>query len=96
MNLTTELPEDDYFRKMISEYFAAAPIDHGEWFDDGRRWCGMCNHPRFMCEPIEGMKYADKTCRSCSCLWPEFVSMVADDIENDEDFSEFFDEVLLN
>jgi len=88
--LTTDL------KTMLLKEFAESDISHGEWFDDDRRWCSVCQAPRFMCEPVENNMWADKTCSECTCLWPEFVEMVVYNLAYDEEFSEDLPDIILN
>lgn len=36
-------------RQEIIDFFSNMEVIHGTVFDDGRRWCGLCLAPRFMC-----------------------------------------------
>ena len=87
---------DDDFRKMLVDAFAKSEISHGEWFDDCRRWCCICQSARFMCEPVDDNVWAEKTCPECSGLWPEYVDMVVYNLINDEDFSDEIPKITIN
>jgi hypothetical protein len=83
-------------RNILAQLFAEEPIQHGQFFDDGRRWCGICMHPKLICEPSENDFWQEKTCSDCTCLWPEYVHMVVHDLMSDDDLPDDFDEITIN
>ena len=87
---------DDDLRKVLAKEFIESDIIHGQWFDDGRRWCCVCQATRFMCEPVEKDVWADKTCPECTGLWPEFVEMVINNLIDDDDLGSDITDVMLN
>ena len=61
-------------------------IKHGIVFDDGRRWCGVCQKPKRTCTSTDSQSlWANKCCPKCFSLWPEYLEEYAnsDDYEND-------------
>lgn len=56
------------------ELFDSA-IDHGQVFDDRRRWCSVCERAVVPEVPMatEGNPFHGKTCPHCLALWPEHV-----------------------
>jgi len=87
---------DTDFKLMLAKEFIESDIVHGQWFDDGRRWCCICQTTRFMCEPVAGDVWADKTCPECTGLWPEFVEMVINNLIDDDEFDSTMTHITLN
>lgn len=58
---------------ILSELFAASHVHHGQVFDDGRRWCTGCMHPRPHKAVEKTTSWKDRCCPVCSALWPEYV-----------------------
>jgi len=79
---------DSQFRRELVDLFATMPINHGEIFDDGRRWCCVCESPRLMCAAVDGNMWADKTCSECTSLWPEYIEMVVNGLLTDDDIAD--------
>ena len=90
--MNTDLVELEEFIKNLLSKEPADPTDlkiiHGQLFDDNRRWCGLCQSARFICEPVESNQWADKMCSSCSSLWPEYVELALAAIADDEIFED--------
>lgn len=62
---------------------------HGAHFDDGRRWCVVCQTPKFTC--TTGSNYwQDKSCPKCQTIWPEheaeFQQAMIENLDSDEWF----------
>jgi hypothetical protein len=68
---TSDLISQD--RSEIIEMFDDLGIQHGEMFDDGRRWCGVCEHPRIAVHPVHAKTWTDKACKCCNAVWPEHI-----------------------
>jgi hypothetical protein len=75
-------------RNEIIAAFEQLPIEHGTVFDNGSRWCGICNTTRKMPAFSQTHPWADKTCLTCTAVWPEYVELLlayAMDHDNDLD-----------
>jgi len=73
-------------RSEIIEIFDDLGIQHGERFDDGRRWCGVCEHPRVAVNPVNAKTWTDKVCKCCNAVWPEYIEeFMAGIVEEDDD-----------
>ena len=66
---------DDFFDRELQEALLSGPTPHGATFDDRRRWCGRCACSVFPRAEDSRAPWADKTCPTCSSLWPEFVEL---------------------
>jgi len=77
-------------RKNIIQDFVDLPTPHGAQFDDGRRWCGKCMTPVLTCEAVVGNGWADKICKHCTAIWPEYADLyqlwVMMEHDEDDDF----------
>jgi hypothetical protein len=72
----------------LMEWFEESDVPHGTLFDNGHRWCGICNATRPMRSFSEKEPWADKTCLECSAVWPEYMQlMIAHVMEDDMDES---------
>lgn len=83
-------------RQELIEFFKEMEIMHGTVFDDGRRWCGLCLAPRFMCQPVEGNPWTERTCFQCKALWPEFMEIAAIEMMEDPDFQDGIGLAVIN
>ena len=74
-------------RADIIGLFDAIGVIHGEWFDDGRKWCGGCAAPTCV-DPVVNTIAAGKVCKECHSIWPEhveeFTEMLLDPDSDDE------------
>jgi len=65
-------------------------INHGQIFDDHRRWCICCQKPVKTLPFNYNDEWQHKTCPSCTSLWLEYEEEIrnlifdTDDIENSE------------
>lgn len=66
---------DEFFDRELQEALLSGPTPHGATFDDRRRWCGRCACSVFPRAADIRAPWADKTCPTCSSLWPEFVEL---------------------
>ena len=77
-------------RKDIIQDFVDLPTPHGAQFDDGRRWCGKCMTLVLTCEAVVGNGWADKICKHCTAIWPEYADLyqlwVMMEHDEDDDF----------
>ena len=77
-------------RTDIIQDFVDLPTPHGAQFDDGRRWCGKCMTPVLTCEAVVGNGWADKICKHCTAIWPEYADLyqlwVMMEHDEDDDF----------
>jgi hypothetical protein len=86
----------DDFKDQLIELFSQMDVPHGIRFDDGRRWCGICQHPRFSCTPGEAVTWTEKACPECSGLWPEYAMEFVHGMQTDEDFGDNFPNMVVN
>jgi len=86
----------DATRAALIELFLQTPMIHGELFDNGRRWCLVCQTAQLVCEPVSNDGWADKVCPDCTSLWPEYVDMVVNGLMNDDDFIDDVPQVIIN
>lgn len=70
MNTFDEIPEMGFLESWLNH-----PTPHGTTFDDRRRWCALCCRSVFPRAEDRRAPWADKTCPTCSSLWPEFVEL---------------------
>lgn len=77
-------------RTDIIKDFVDLPTPHGAQFDDGRKWCGKCMTPVLTCEAVVGNGWADKICKHCTAIWPEYADLyqlwVMMEHDEDDDF----------
>ena len=86
-------PYDD--RDTLIEMFNEIGIRHGETFDDGRRWCGVCEIPRFARPKEAIVTWMDKVCPDCHAVWPEHVEeCIAGIVDDDDELDEFSPHVI--
>lgn len=92
------LPElndfEDKHRHDIIEAFLNEPTIHGTKFDNGKRWCAVCESPY---TPISAAKIDPKSnvvswkarsCPCCNAIWPEYMYEFVYRMENDPEFHE--------
>lgn len=88
---------DDELKAQISEIFAEIPVDHGEFFDDGRRrWCGICRHPRIVQKESKSDPWKSRACPECSAIWPEHAVEFMSSAMSEEDFLDQFPQATIN
>ncbi len=80
----------------IVEMFENSPVPHGCFFDDGRRWCAGCEHPRRMEPSIHESHWTSKTCNVCMAIWPEFADEFVTEMLGDDDFIDQFPTITIN
>lgn len=83
-------------RSEIIEMFDDLGIQHGERFDDGRRWCGVCENPRLACITEAVSSWKDKVCGECHAVWPEHIEEFMAGIIEDNDELDKFTEYTIN
>lgn len=63
------------FEQLLEQVAVPAPedglADHGQWFDDGRRWCALCESPRWPNAACDTRRWQHMICHTCSAVWPE-------------------------
>lgn len=59
-------------------------IEHGQLFDDNRRWCKCCQRPTITAPPIDTDKWQHMICPVCTSLWPEYEEEILQSILSDE------------
>jgi hypothetical protein len=82
---------DDEARQMLIELFENMPTSHGQYFDNGKRWCAICESSQIVRKATEHNKFADKICCNCNCIWPEYQDMLGM-----FDAEDFCDEQMLD
>jgi len=80
----------------IADLFRESSIDHGEIFDDGRRWCDVCQHTKPICEQQEDKSWAGKMCQDCSTLWPEYAFAIAHGLITEDDFDDVEENITVH
>ena len=71
-------------------------INHGQFFDDGRRWCSGCQGPKRFLMPKNGSTWKEKACLECTALWPEYNEEFMQHLHDDEGFIDQFDMPAIN
>lgn len=87
---------DDGFKQQMIEMFEHIGVPHGIPFDDGRRWCEICQRPRLSCLPGTGKTWKEKSCLECSGLWPEYAMEFVHEMQTNEDFGDDFPDMVVN
>jgi hypothetical protein len=87
---------DNDFKQQMIDLFTDGDVPYGVPFDDGRRWCGICQHPRLSCAPGEAKTWKEKACMECSGVWPEYGSEFVYEMQTDEDFMDNFPDMVVN
>lgn len=91
---------DDEKRHDIMEAFLNDPTPHGAMFDNGKRWCGICesiqtpiiestSKDEFGIVPVS---WKARACPYCSGIWPEHMHEFAYRMHNDTEFHEMIHE----
>ena len=83
-------------REHIVEIFSSLDVQHGQFFDDGRRWCMMCKHPRGFSISHEHLSWKEKACLVCSAIWPEYIEEFIEEAIDQGEFDEEFPAISLN
>lgn len=82
---------------MQSEPLEEEPIiSHGQFFDDGRRWCSGCQAPRRFVMPRLESTWKEKACLECTALWPEYNEEFMQNLQDDDLFIDQFDMPAIN
>ena len=79
-----------YDKQDVIEFFNNMPTPHGVTFDNGKRWCGNCNHLQSFDKLACDDGWLNKACGFCHAIWPEFVE---DYLDMDEQEAESFVEI---
>ena len=72
--------DETEYRRLLCEWFAETDPDHGTEFDDGRRWCGGCEAPRWPSKSNPDLPSHHMVCFTCKAIWPEYVRDIAETI----------------
>jgi hypothetical protein len=65
-------------------------VQHGQLFDNNKRWCWTCTSTVSPTEPTENFDWAQTFCPVCYTLWPEYTQLVLEQSRDpDSDFHEF-------
>jgi len=75
-------------RNLLIDIFVDVPVEHGQEFDDHRRWCGICLAPKTIVKQSASNEWAHRMCLTCTAVWPEYTTQYVD---NDEDEIDEFD-----
>ena len=65
-------------RNELATLFQNHQITHGTFFDNGRRWCSVCECTRLMCDMAEHDPWIGRTCADCTAIWPEYMQEITD------------------
>jgi hypothetical protein len=80
----------------IMYLFENTPMLHGTEFDNGKRWCAVCDCTQMPIPRTNEDLWAEKMCPNCSTCWPEFASEYVWRSHNDPDFEDNFEHIILN
>ena len=83
--MSTQNSIDNADIKLMIDVFNQVPIEHGQEFDDHRRWCGICSRPKMVEKQTTTDSWAHKICPTCTAVWPEYITQYLDD-DDDQDF----------
>lgn len=73
------------FKEYLINMFENSPIRHGQRFDNGKRWCEVCQTTK-LSTPIDQNDWKTKMCTDCQAVWPEHVQDFLYMCQTDEDF----------
>jgi len=83
-------------KEEMIKLFVDFGIPHGVTFDNGSRWCEICDKT----QPVESDSengWDHKMCRECSCVWPEYAQEVVSALMNgDADDLEEYYSITIN
>ena len=70
---------------LLIDVFKDVPVEHGQEFDDHRRWCGICLKPKKVSGPSTTDPWAHRMCLTCTAVWPEYAVQFTDSDEADDE-----------
>lgn len=81
----------DELRAKICQFFEKEPIFHGQFFDDNRRWCVVCEAPVVIDKPTKKAPHNHMICVKCNSIWPEYVNSFSVPGSDEED--DFYEDI---